>query len=199
MRLQGELQMRSVLAIGLSMMLVATPSVVRSQDHEARCNGAVAKHCGETPIGECFSDDKAWEAVPEDCIGDIQTAIEGEREAREQQAQDAALDPPGLSDLMNKTYGRSYGGLLRAGPGMQHPKRASVAEGERIRVLEKSAETLEGYTWYRVMTSHGEGFQWGGLFCTDGPDPLEGVLTVCGSEHEASYFGTAADSASEGD
>ena len=189
--------MKPLLPVGLSLLALVGPVAVSAQDQEARCNAEVAKLCGQRSIGECFSDDKAWQAVSEDCVGDIQTAIEGEREWREQQAEEAALDRPGSSDLMNKTFGRSYGGLLRAGPGMQHPKLASVAEGERIRILEKTSEQLDDYTWFRVMTSHGEGFQWGGLFCSDGPEPLEGVLTVCGSEHEASLFGNAGESVEE--
>jgi len=81
--------------------------------------------------------------------------------------------------------------VLRAGPGTGERKLASVAEGERIRLLDRTGVVTDDYRWYRVMTVHGEGYHWGGIFCSDGPEPLAGVLTVCGSAHEASLFGNA--------
>jgi hypothetical protein len=169
--------------------LLLTASALRAEALEDRCNALVDSQCGTRAVGECFADDAAWQALPEDCIGHVQTTIENAREAGEQARIEAALDRPGLVDRLGATYGRSYGGVLRAGPGIGEHKLASVAEGERIRLLERTEVVTDDYRWYRVMTAHGEGYQWGGIFCSDDPEALPGVLTVCGSEHEARLFG----------
>jgi hypothetical protein len=185
--------MRQPTAFFLLVALAAPGAALQAQaqSQEDRCNAFVSQHCGKRAVGECFAGDADWQAVPQACVGDVQTMIEMAREAKAQEQEDAALDRPGLVDRLDQAYGRSYGGVLRKGPGTSHPKLASVAPGERIRLLENTGVDFDGHAWFRVNTAHGEGYHWGGIFCSDGDAPRPGVLTVCGSEHEASLFGEA--------
>lgn len=182
-----------MLRSALLLATLAAPLMpLQAQHHQAHCSDFVERHCGARAPDACFAADGDWQAVPEACVGDVQTMVEMAREAREQARDEAALDADGLVDTLDRRYARSYGGVLRQGPSTSRPRLASLAEGEKIRLLAPDA-MWEGYRWYRVMTTHGEGYHWGGLFCSEGPEPLDGVLTACGSEHEATLFGSAAE------
>jgi len=179
----------------LSVLLVSAalwlPVSAAAQGHDADCLDLAARLCGETPVGQCFAADEAlWQRVPDRCSGDLQTMIEMEREAGEQNAEDAALLAADVRDFQGGRLGNTYGGQLRSGPGTSHTRVAGLAEGERIRILENTGQWFDDYLWYRVQTRHGEGYLWGGLFCADGGgEQPEGVLTTCGSTHEAQLFG----------
>lgn len=63
---------------------------------------------------------------------------------------------------------RSYGGKLRAGPGMEFMQVGSLAEGDRVTLLVNTQERMNGYDWFFIRLPNGEeAYQWGGLLCSD--------------------------------
>lgn len=86
--------------------------------------------------------------------------------------------------------GRSYGGKVRAGPGLDHAPVGTTRLGEPITLLERSVR-MDGHDWFRIRMANGRtGFQWGGLMCADGEE--SGVLTICGSPQDAELSGRPA-------
>lgn len=159
---------------------LAFSAAASAQGYSPRCMKAVTDLCGDTPAGTCFSSDAMWAQVPDLCIGDIQTMIEAEREAGEQDGPDTSgLNSQDVKDMEGNLYGYSYGGRLRSGPDAQSAPLASLREGEPIRILENTGIWFDGYVWYRVLTRHGEGYHWGGIFCANIGEALEGVLARC--------------------
>ncbi|MCQ0988559.1 MliC family protein [Jiella marina] len=83
--------------------------------------------------------------------------------------------------------GRSYGGKVRAGPGLNHSQIGSTRLNDRIILLERSVR-MDGYDWFLIEMPNGRtGFQWGGLMCADGEET--GILTICGSQQDAELSG----------
>lgn len=63
---------------------------------------------------------------------------------------------------------RSYGGKVRAGPGMEFRQVGSLAEGDRVTLLYNTQERMNGYDWFFIRLPNGEeAYQWGGLLCSD--------------------------------
>lgn len=116
-------------------------------------------------LADCLNDYDLWPAVPNECVGDLQTMVEMEREA------DSETNAFGVS-------GFSYGGILREGPGVEFRRMGSLVEGEFIEVLDETGIWWDGYQWFRVSTPIGTGFHWGGIFCTEGAS-VAGALDVC--------------------
>lgn len=169
----------------VASLLMAAASVLVAeagwaQGHAPHCMDAVDNICGDTPVGRCFSSDRMWAQVPDRCLGDIQTMIEMEREASEQaQVDSEGIDSQDVKDLEGNLYGYSYGGRLRSAPDAQSAALGSLREGEAIRILENTGVWFDGYIWYRVLTRQGEGYHWGGIFCANIGESLEGVLARC--------------------
>jgi thiamine pyrophosphokinase len=139
------------------------------------CVAMMDQICGAgQSITDCAYDGTMWNYVPDVCIGDFQTAIENEREYYEQQAGDGQA-PAGGSGALT---GYSYGGNLRTGPDDSYPSVAVLAEGDWLDIVENSGVYLDGYAWFYVRTPHGEGYQWGGIICSEG-GYIDGVYSTC--------------------
>jgi len=65
----------------------------------------------------------------------------------------------------------SWGGIVRSGPGRRYDRVGSLAEGERISLLEKTDVVDDGYAWFRIRyRGDHEGYKWGGILCSvEGP------------------------------
>lgn len=72
--------------------------------------------------------------------------------------------------------GRSFGGIVRSGPGLAAARVASLAEGQTVTILER-AQAMDGYDWFKIRFRGRTGYQWGGLMCSQ--NPLGGVLAQC--------------------
>lgn len=60
----------------------------------------------------------------------------------------------------------SWGGKVRAGPGMEFAQVASLKEGDSVVLLSVTDVEMNGYLWFRIQYGGGrEGFQWGGILC----------------------------------
>jgi hypothetical protein len=73
--------------------------------------------------------------------------------------------------------GVSFGGVVRAGPGMQFAKVASLREGEPVMILEDSGVRMGEYLWFRIAWRGKSGYMWGGLLCAH--SEMTGVLEIC--------------------
>lgn len=67
---------------------------------------------------------------------------------------------------------RSYGGKVRAGPGMDFAQIASLQEGDPVTLLANTGKAMGGYDWFMIRLASGEtGYQWGGILCSDALHP----------------------------
>ncbi|NDW03478.1 SH3 domain-containing protein [Jiella pacifica] len=178
-----------ILAAGLA---IAAGSVgpAAAQGFPPACQDLVEKLCGRVSVGRCFQDESLWASVSSQCSGDIQTMIEMEREALEQQAEDRNTRPRGNENPAHRQTagqsreiqrGLSYGGILRAGPGMDYAKLGSLQPDDDINILEDTGVWFNDYKWFKVDSPIGVGYHWGGIFCTEGRAP-EGVLSSCAQD-----------------
>ena len=134
------------------------------------CNRHARDICGDNQtISQCFDDQRMWSSLDPSCTATVQTIIEGEREATQQDNNYSAVN----------LYGTSYGGVLRSGPGQEFSKVASVREGDSVEILEDPEVWFDGYKWFKVRTSQGVGYHWGGIFCIPSDTPPAGVFSNC--------------------
>lgn len=158
------------IAASAATYLVLFAGTTQAQDLQNWCQDAARSMCGshDISLAECMNHDDIWSRVPNECIGDLQTMIEMEREYAEEQQH----SPSAISGL-------SYGGILRGGPGIQHRRLGSLRESDWLEILDDTGVWYEGYQWFRVSTSIGIGYHWGGIFCTQGASLVEGVFSSC--------------------
>lgn len=152
----------------LALAAIATgASAALAQDDDEACWTLVRNLCGPTSVGECFVSMAQWSAIPDSCLGPVQTAIEMEREALAEQA--AAALP---------AKGRSWGGHLRLGPGQHFKSLGALTEGQPVTILERTDVLFQNLPWFRIRTATAEGFTWGGILCAI-DTPIDGVYLVC--------------------
>ena len=51
---------------------------------------------------------------------------------------------------------------------------ATLAEGERITLIENTGIVSNGYPWFKVLSNSQPGYQWGGIIYALG-EPIEGA------------------------
>jgi hypothetical protein len=73
----------------------------------------------------------------------------------------------------------SWGGIVRAGPGMDYDRVASLREGEAVTLLANTHIERDGYPWFLIRFRGNQlGFQWGGILCRK-DIPVAGVYETC--------------------
>ena len=165
-------QLRSIAMVPLvAVMGVALmTNEAQAQDLQSWCEVEARRMCGDTasnrPLADCMGQNDLWSIVPNECVGDLQTMIEMDREFHEQ------MNGSGPAAW-------SYGGILREGPGTSFRRMGSLVEGEYIQVLDETGVWWNGYQWFRVSTSIGTGFHWGGIFCTESDVYVDGAFGAC--------------------
>lgn len=128
------LMLRMLAAAGLSIA-AGSLAPASAQGFAPACEREVKDLCGRISVGRCFQDESLWNSVSPRCTGDIQTMIEMEREALEQQAEDNQSRRQAADADGGIQRGRSYGGILRAGPGMEFSKLGSLQPDDDINLL----------------------------------------------------------------
>ena len=74
---------------------------------------------------------------------------------------------------------KSWGGVVRSGPGMDYPKVASLAEGQPITLLEyANVPVFNGYSCFKIKFGSKTGHQWGGILCGVGKQ-IPGAFETC--------------------
>lgn len=162
-----------------------TSTASRAQGYDEACMQAVEELCGKTPVMQCFANDAQWGKIPERCHGDVQSMFEAENDSAAADGADPAEDPAAtpIEDLS----ALSYGGILRAGPGMDSKKKASIRLGQPIELIEATGIWTDDFQWFKVRTASGTGYHWGGIFCTMGGAKPEGVLYDCDENPPGSF------------
>lgn len=85
----------------------------------------------------------------------------------------------GPASLGKGVTAKSWGGVVRSGPGMDYDKLASLKEGDKITLLENANADMNGYAWFKIRYGGNKtGYQWGGIICAIGK-PMPGVFEVC--------------------
>jgi hypothetical protein len=73
----------------------------------------------------------------------------------------------------------SWGGIVRSGPGQEFSKLATLAEGERITLIENTGVWANDYPWFRIeYRGSRRGYQWGGIICSVG-NQVDGTYETC--------------------
>lgn len=157
----------------------------RAQGYDEACMQAVEDLCGRTPVMQCFADDAQWGQIPERCHGDVQSMFEAENDSAAADGTEPADGQAAIS--IEDLSALSYGGILRAGPGMDSKKKASIRLGQPIELLEATGTWTDDYQWFKVRTASGNGYHWGGIFCTMGGVKPEGVLYDCDENPPGSF------------
>ncbi len=73
---------------------------------------------------------------------------------------------------------KSWGGIVRSGPGQRYKKKASLKEGEWIILLGPTGEMFQDRPWFKIKYRGRIGYQWGGIICSVG-QYVEGTYQVC--------------------
>jgi len=72
--------------------------------------------------------------------------------------------------------GFSFGGNLRAGPGVQFQDVGSLPEGTPVTLIEDSGQFFNGFSFWLIQMPNGQqAYHWGGILCAPGFD-LPGVF-----------------------
>jgi len=150
-------------------VLLLLGGAASAQDLNNWCREEVMAMCRGPgmSLADCMETFDLWPAVPNECVGDLQTMIEMDTEFEQQQGRDAGM------------FGYSYGGILRAGPGIQYRKLASLENSDWLEIMEDTGIWFDGYKWFLVETPLGYGYHWGGIFCMEGSSFVEGVFGRC--------------------
>jgi len=165
-------------AMALLLFAAQTDVAAAQNASDETCALRVREVCGDAALGKCFNDNSKWGDVGSECEGAVQTLIENEREAREQNAAPEIDTGTNTLSAVNQ-FGFSYGGQLRKGPGMEFGKLASILKGDQVEVIEDTGVWFDGYKWFKVRTPRGTGYHWGGIFCITGDSAVDGVFDNC--------------------
>jgi hypothetical protein len=104
-----------------------------------------------------------------------------------QAGQDAAAPPPPPPPTFDSggagggfpVAAKSWGGSVRAGPGVEYEKVGSLAEGQPITILEQSpAPFFQERPWFKIGWNGRTGYHWGGIICPLGAE-VPGTFQVC--------------------
>ena len=64
------------------------------------------------------------------------------------------------------TPGKSWAGVLRAGPGMDYERVTSLTLNQPVTLVARTEIDKDGYAWYRIKLENGmTGYKWGGILC----------------------------------
>ncbi len=62
--------------------------------------------------------------------------------------------------------GKSWAGVLRAGPGMDYDKVASLELDQAVTLIARTDQKMDEFTWYKIELPNGMvGYKWGGILC----------------------------------
>jgi hypothetical protein len=73
----------------------------------------------------------------------------------------------------------SWGGVVRTGAGREFSRLTSLAEGERITILENTGVMDNDYPWFKIRyRGNRQGYQWGGIICSLDAQ-IDGTFETC--------------------
>jgi hypothetical protein len=73
----------------------------------------------------------------------------------------------------------SWGGKVRAGPGMKYKQIGLLREGEVVKIIEDTGIIMSGYPWFKILYRNGKmGYKYGGILCAY-DEEIDGVYSTC--------------------
>lgn len=73
--------------------------------------------------------------------------------------------------------GRSFGGVVRAAPGMASQRIGSLRQNEPVTIVKKTDVEMNDYSWFEIRWRGRTGYQWGGIMCAE--TVLKGIFETC--------------------
>jgi uncharacterized protein/membrane-bound inhibitor of C-type lysozyme len=116
----------------------------------------------------CGSNDQCIEGVLYDRIGYL----------NEYQQPGQPPAPPQTGGVSFPFQAKSWGGIVRSGPGTQYGKIASLREREPITVLQQTGQYYQDRPWFKIRFRGRTGYHWGGIICPTFR-PVPGTYQVC--------------------
>ena len=167
---------RTVTALGF-VIAAGSLNSASAQGFDQKCEREVKELCGRVTVGRCFENESMWDQVTELCTGQIQSMVEMEHEADQQQSQErpARRQPASRGRSLDLRGHAVFGGVLREGPGTNTAKLGTTGDGDNIDILEDTGIWFDDFKWFKVDTPLGVGYQWGGIICADKSAGLEGA------------------------
>ncbi len=86
--------------------------------------------------------------------------------------------PPQAGGVTFPFQARSWGGIVRSGPGTKFGKIASLRERESITVLQQTRQYYQDRPWFKISFRGRTGYHWGGIICPTGRT-VPGTYQVC--------------------
>jgi uncharacterized protein len=96
----------------------------------------------------------------------------------EMPGQAPAPPPPQGGGVTFPFAAKSWGGIVRSGPGQNYGKIASLREREPITVLEQTAQYFQDRPWFKISFRGRIGYHWGGIICPSYRS-VPGTFQVC--------------------
>jgi hypothetical protein len=173
--IMGRLSTTLVLGTGVIAALLLSPTFGPEQTpglHFARARAetgdaaekafAAAKELGTV---------EAWNAFlanyPSGFHADLARAYLKKLEAPADQPQTAAPAPAAPPPDDFPIVARSWGGIVRDGPGQSYRKVNSLEEGQEVTLMARTDVIENGYPWFKIAyEGDGKGYQWGGILCS---------------------------------
>jgi hypothetical protein len=86
-----------------------------------------------------------------------------------QEVNEDLVSPEGDTEIGETVFpinAGSWGGKVRAGPGMEYEHVASLKEGDPVVLIGVSDVVMNGYPWFQIKyRDELEGYKWGGILC----------------------------------
>ena len=73
---------------------------------------------------------------------------------------------------------KSWGGIMRSGPGTKFDKLDSIKQGEWVTLLEPTTVQSNSFPWFKIKYRGRTGYQWGGIICSVG-EQVPGTFNKC--------------------
>jgi uncharacterized protein YecT (DUF1311 family)/membrane-bound inhibitor of C-type lysozyme len=130
--------------------------------------------------GELKQDQRSWIGQRNGC-GANDSCIEGQVLGRTAYLNEYLQPGSALAPSQPQGGGfaaKSWGGIVRSGPGQQFARIASLNEGESIIVLQQARQSFQDRPWFKIRFRGRTGYHWAGIICPIG-QVVPGTFQVC--------------------
>ena len=106
------------------------------------------------------------------------TALVGTQGQTDDECKEVAQNAQDEAGLTYPRKAKSWGGILRAGPGTKFDKIDSIKQGEWVVLLEPTTVQSNSFPWFKIKYRGRTGYQWGGIICSVG-EQVPGTFNRC--------------------
>ena len=95
--------------------------------------------------------------------------------------------PDRSSHFKQPVSGKSLGGIVREGPGINYRRLRSFRNGRNVRILANSGVRMNGFDWFQISLGNNRtAYQWGGIMCSN-RFLLKGIYRVCSTQRPRTF------------